>query len=232
MKHIFAWVSLLAIVGLTGCSHAPDRMGKFEYEPAYPTNIPQPETARNGSLYQPGAMDLFNDSKARRIGDIITVNLQERMNAQKRASANEKKNNTTDVGVPNILGGSVASQSFLNPLGINLLGGSSFDSQHEFKGQGDASQSNSLSGNISVTVVEVIPNGNLVVRGEKWVTINQGDEVIRFAGIIRPSDIAPDNTIPSTKVADARIIYSGDGLVNEATQKGWLARFFSNYWPW
>lgn len=215
---------------LVGCSHTPERMGKFEYEPAYPTNIPQGETPRNGSLYQVGAMDLFNDSKARRIGDIITVNLQEKMNAQKKAAANEKKTNATNIQSPSILGGTFsANVPFTN---MDLLGQDKFDSSHQFKGQGDASQSNSLTGNISVTVVEVIPNGNLVVRGEKWVTINQGEEVIRFGGIIRPADIGPDNSIPSTKVADARIIYSGDGLVNEATQQGWLARFFSNYWPW
>lgn len=223
-------LALSAVSFLTACSNTPQRMGKFEYEPAYPTNIPQAETARNGSLYQPGAMDLFNDSKARRIGDIITVNLQEKMNAQKKAAANEKKTNATDIGAPTILGGTFnANVPFTN---MNALGNNTFDSSHQFKGQGDASQSNSLTGNISVTVVEVIPNGNLVVRGEKWVTINQGEEVIRFAGIIRPADVGPDNSIPSTKVADARIIYSGDGLVNEATQKGWLARFFSNYWPW
>jgi flagellar L-ring protein precursor FlgH len=173
-------------------------------------------------------MDLFNDIKARRIGDIITVNLQEKMNAQKKAAANEKKTNTSSHKAPTLLGGTVGAAVG----GVNLLGATSLDSADTFKGQGDASQSNSLTGSISVTVVEVISNGNLVVRGEKWVTINQGEEVIRFAGIVRPADIAPDNSIPSTKVADARIIYSGDGLVNEATQQGWLGRFFSNYWPW
>jgi flagellar L-ring protein precursor FlgH len=221
-------MSLLVVGFLTGCSHTPDRMSKFEYEPAYPTNIPKLDTPRNGSLYQSGAMDLFNDIKARRIGDIITVNLQEKMNAQKKAAANEKKSTVSSHKAPTLLGGTVG----LAAGGVNFLGDTSIDSNDTFKGQGDASQSNSLTGSISVTVVEVIPNGNLVVRGEKWVTINQGEEVIRFAGIVRPADVAPDNSIPSTKVADARIIYSGDGLVNEATQKGWLSRFFSNYWPW
>jgi flagellar L-ring protein precursor FlgH len=173
-------------------------------------------------------MDLFNDIKARRIGDIITVKLQEKMNAQKKAAANEKKSNVSKHAAPSLLGGTVGAALG----GVNLLGATSLDSSDTFKGQGDASQSNSLTGDISVTVVEVIPNGNLVVRGEKWVTINQGEEVIRFGGIVRPADISPDNSIPSTKVADARIIYSGDGLVNEATQQGWMARFFSNYWPW
>lgn len=116
--------------------------------------------------------------------------------------------------------------------GVNFLGATKFDSSNSFKGQGDASQSNSLTGDISVTVVEVIPNGNLVVRGEKWVTINQGEEVIRFGGIVRPADIAPDNSITSGKVADARIIYSGDGLVDDATKKGWLSQFFGSIMPW
>ncbi len=222
-------ITVLMVGGvLTGCSHTPDRISKFEYDPAYPTNIPKLETPRSGSLYQTGAMDLFNDIKARRIGDIITVKLQEKMNAQKKAAANEKKSNVSKHAAPSLLGGTVGAALG----GVNLLGATSLDSSDTFKGQGDASQSNSLTGDISVTVVEVIPNGNLVVRGEKWVTINQGEEVIRFGGIVRPADISPDNSIPSTKVADARIIYSGDGLVNEATQQGWMARFFSNYWPW
>lgn len=228
MKKIITLGLMMAMTGLVGCSHVPDRMSKFEYEPAYPTNIPQNETPRNGSLYQPGGMDLFNDIKARRIGDIITVKLQEKMDAKKKAATNAKKSNATDISAPTILGGTVG----LAAGGVNLLGQDKFDSSHNFKGQGDASQSNSLSGDISVTVVEVIPNGNLVVRGEKWVTINQGEEVIRFAGIVRPADISPDNSIPSTKVADARIIYSGDGVVSEATTQGFLARFFSNFWPW
>jgi len=221
-------ISLLVVGFLTGCSHTPDRMSKFEYEPAYPTNIPKADTPRNGSLYQSGAMDLFNDIKARRIGDIITVKLQEKMDAKKKAASAAKKTNADSYGAPSLLGGTVG----LAAGGVNFLGATSFDSTNDFKGQGDASQSNSLTGDISVTVVEVIPNGNLVVRGEKWVTINQGEEVIRFGGIVRPADIAPDNSITSGKVADARIIYSGDGLVNDATQKGWLSKFFGSIMPW
>lgn len=221
-------ISLLVVGFLTGCSHVPDRLSKFEYEPAYPTNIPKADTPRNGSLYQSGSMDLFNDIKARRIGDIITVKLQEKMDAKKKAASNAKKTNADSYGGPSLLGGTVG----LAAGGVNLLGATKFDSSNSFKGQGDASQSNSLTGDISVTVVEVIPNGNLVVRGEKWVTINQGEEVIRFGGIVRPADIAPDNSITSGKVADARIIYSGDGLVDDATKKGWLSQFFGSIMPW
>jgi flagellar L-ring protein precursor FlgH len=203
-------------------------LAKFEYEPAFPTNITQPEAPRNGSLYQAGAMDLFNDIKARRVGDIITVKLQEVTSAKKNATTGADKSNTTEIGISRLLGGTVGAAVG----GVNFLGDSALESTHKFKGKGDASQSNSIRGDITVTVTEIIPNGNLIVRGEKWVTINQGEEVVRFAGIVRPSDIRTDNTILSTKVADARIIYSGDGVVNEATQQGWLSRFFSKYWPW
>lgn len=229
IKNFSAWlVSALGMAILSGCATTPERLAKFEYEPAYPTNITQPEAPRSGSLYQAGAMDLFNDIKARRVGDIITVNLQEVTSAKKNAAATEDKSNATNIGGPTLFGGTLGAAA----AGVNFLGNTSLSSTEKFKGKGDASQSNSLKGSISVTVVEIIPNGNLVVRGEKWVTINQGEEVIRFGGIIRPSDISTNNTIPSTKVADARIIYTGDGMVNDATRQGWLTQFFSRYWPW
>lgn len=228
--HKLFWLcaGLLGFSALTGCATTPDRLAKFEYEPAYPTNITQPEAPRNGSLYQSGSMDLFNDIKARRVGDIITVKLQEVTSAKKNATTGADKSDVSNISAPRLLGGTLGAAIG----GVNFLGDTSLESTHKFKGKGDASQSNSIKGDISVTVTEIIPNGNLVVRGEKWVTINQGEEVVRFAGIVRPSDITTDNTIPSTKVADARIIYSGDGVVNEATQQGWMSRFFSKYWPW
>ncbi len=103
-------------------------------------------------------------------------------------------------------------------------------SQYDFKGEADSQQSNSLTGSVTVTVVEVQANGNLVVQGEKWVTINQGDEYIRLRGIVRPSDINPDNTISSKRVANAQIQYSGEGTIANANEQGWLAKFFNSPW--
>ena len=103
---------------------------------------------------------------------------------------------------------------------------------NDFSGDGASSLSNSLSGSITVFVAEVMPNGNLVIRGEKKLTLNQGDEYIRVTGIVRPMDVTPDNTIASTKVANAEIFYSGDGSINDANRMGWLARFFNgSMWP-
>ncbi len=112
-----------------------------------------------------------------------------------------------------------------NPIFRNSL-----QSEHEFDGAGESSQSNSLTGSVTVSVVEVLANGNLVVQGEKWININQGEEYIRLRGIVRPSDISTDNTIASTRVANAQIQYSGDGVLNETNSMGWLARFFNGPW--
>jgi flagellar L-ring protein precursor FlgH len=99
-----------------------------------------------------------------------------------------------------------------------------------FSGQADSSQSNRLDGSITVTVAERLPNGNLVVRGEKMIQINQGEELIRVQGIVRPVDIGPQNTVPSTKIADARISYGGKGTLADANRPGWLSRFFNSPW--
>jgi flagellar L-ring protein precursor FlgH len=103
---------------------------------------------------------------------------------------------------------------------------------NDFEGDARANQSNNLVGNISVTVIHVLPNNNLVVRGEKWLTLNNGDEYIRLTGIVRPADVNPANEVVSTKIANARIQYSGTGAFSRAQTQGWLGKFFnSKWWP-
>ena len=173
-----------------------------------------------------------------RVGDIITINLNERMQASKNASSNIQKDSDLNVGVPNILGMAVTPK---NPLaGVSALGmtdknlslEASANAKRSTKGSGQAGQSNSLAGSITVTVADVLPNGVLAVRGEKWLTLNTGDELIRISGLVRPDDISTDNTVSSTRIADARITYSGTGAFANASQPGWLSRFFmSPAWP-
>ena len=179
-----------------------------------------------GSIYQGQACSfIFEDLKARRVGDILTIVLSEKTNAKKKATTSTKKENTTDLGTPTVFGGGVT----LN--GRNVLG-ANIESAQEFTGEGDSEQSNALNGTISVTVADIYPNGNLFVRGQKRMFLNQGDEYIQISGIVRPMDISVRNTVPSTLLADARIVYSGEGAVSDANKMGWLARFFnSQYWP-
>lgn len=219
---------LLASSLMAGCSDtSPTRHAQMPYEPVYPANIPVAEQPRNGSLFQATAeTSMFNDLKAHRIGDIITVKLSENTKASKKASANTSKNSNLNVANPTFMG---------QPFSANSIGVPSLDAQlssgNSFAGSGDAAQSNSFNGEISVTVHEVLNNGYLIVRGEKWVTINQGEEVMRFSGIVRPADIEQDNTIQSSKVADARIYYSGTGTLQDAQRQGILTGFFNKFWP-
>lgn len=179
---------------------------------------------QDGGLYTDAGLDLFSDRKARRPGDIITIVLKESTVSQKKSNLNATKDTAASLDNPTLLGA---------PLGLGKLDlSASITGKRDFKGKGDAAQSNNLQGNISVTVSDILPNGVLVVRGEKWLTLNRGDEYIRISGMVRPDDIGPDNTVLSTRVANARISYSGTGAMADGSQMGWLSRFFnSGFWP-
>ena len=235
MSRVITIVSMMAIVlGIVGCSSSPIKIETAGFEtvrPAYMTPPPK----QNGSIFQAGyEVTLYEDIRARRVGDIITVLLTENTNASKKASTSTSKDTALELDSPTLFGREFRfdlarpfSSSKKNAtLQTSVSGANSFD------GEGDSAQSNSLTGNITVTVSEVLPNGNLIVQGQKRLTINQGDEYVQFAGIVRPLDITPDNTVLSTKVADARIAYVGDGMVADANTQGWLGRFFnSRWWP-
>ncbi|NPA71795.1 MAG: flagellar biosynthesis protein FlgH [Gammaproteobacteria bacterium] len=228
-------MSLLLAFVLSGCSSTPERYQNLNYAPSYPLNIPQPAQPKNGSLYQVGGLTLFDDSRAHRIGDIITISLAESMSANKKDEAKYDKSNAQDYGITTpfsattgsgILGGIVGAVT--DPLKGMSLG---YGSKGSFSGKSDVKQNSSLKGSIAVTVVEVISNGNLVVRGEKWITIHDGDEVVQFAGIIRPEDIQPDNTISSVKVADVRLVYKDVGMSGDSVRSGVGTRWLTKYWP-
>ncbi len=214
----------MLVVFSTGC--ALERpLSKEEYAPAQPV-MPEARSEVDGAIYHPSNNQfLFGDIKARRVGDLLTVILQEQTDAAKTASTKAAKSSSNGIPAPTILGGAVTA------FGRDVFQ-TSIDSSNDFSGSGDSSQSNSLSGNITVTVSEVLPNGNLVIRGEKLLTLNQGSEVISIAGIVRATDVTPENTVVSSQIADARITYAGDGIVADSNNAGWLTRFFQHpLWP-
>lgn len=227
----------LIVIALTGSLlsacvvHAPVAPGDPAFAPVMPTPAALPPSTE-GAIYNTNtAMSLFTDSRAHRVGDIITIVLKERTTSTKSSNITVDKesnvNITGDTATSNnstLLG---TNPSFKNlNLPTNLVG------TREFAGEADADQSNSLSGNITVTVANVLPNGNLVIRGEKWMTLNRGDEYIRISGIARPEDITPENTLQSFQLANAQIAYSGSGEFADSQQMGWLSRFFNSpIWP-
>jgi flagellar L-ring protein precursor FlgH len=148
--------------------------------------------------------------------------LLESTTASKSATTGTKKSSKVDIEALTGLG----SQITLNGQPIEL----GIDNSTDFSGQGSSAQSNKLDGYVTVTVAKRLGNGNLLVRGQKWLTLNQGSEYVRIQGIIRPSDIDPDNSIPSHKVADAVISYGGKGALADANSPGLLQRFFNSKW--
>lgn len=219
---------IIAIAGLitTGCaSTGPDHVQANDpsFAPVIP-DIPREHIVEDGGLFRPYmANSLYSDVTARRVGDIITVTLSENTAASKSAGTTTSKETGVDLQPITGLGGNAIN---IGPESIQL----GITSSNDFTGDAQANQSNSLNGSISVTVVDVLANQNLVIRGEKWLTLNHGDEYIRLTGIIRPSDISPANEIVSTKIANARIQYSGTGSFARSQEKGWLTKFFSSEW--
>ena len=212
---------LAAIACLDGCRTLPQP--NDAYAATLPEEVPVAESG-NGAIYQSGHdVPLFENAVAHRIGDVLTISLEESTNASKSAITTTKRGTTVDTSVPTLLGVSPTVKGH-NILNNSLSGASSFD------GEGNSKQSNQLTGDISVTVAKRLANGNLLVRGQKWITINQGREYVRIQGIVRPVDIRPDNSVPSTKVADAIIAYGSQGALNDSNAKGWLARFFDSKW--
>lgn len=218
-------LAMLVATVLVGCNSAPKR--DPQYAPVRPV-VPPPQPEGNGAIFQAGyGITWFEDMRARRVGDMLTVKLSEKTDASKTASTEVSQANSTSIANPTILG---ASPDFNLPSILPLSGGGNLgvdlSSSKDFSGEGDSDQSNKLTGDITVTVIEVLPNGNMVVRGEKRIGINQGNEYIKLSGIVRPADIDSTNTVLSTKLADPTIVYVGDGPVAQANVMGWLARFF------
>ena len=211
---------MLGLLTLAGCTSTPNtaKPDDPDFAPVYGES--EPVSVRpTGAIFQPEQVNgIYSDIKAHRVGDIITIQLAESTSASKKANTQSGKDNKLALD-PVTLGGVPVTAG---PYDLSA----SIGQNSAFKGQAKADQSNSLQGNISVSVVKVLPNGNLLVRGEKWITINQGREFVRISGLVRQIDIEPDNTVPSSKVANASITYAGRGALADANAPSWLARFF------
>jgi flagellar L-ring protein precursor FlgH len=216
-KVVIGFLSITLL--LTGCVQKQVKPNNPEYAPVRPQGLVQ-STPVNGSIYNSAtSINLYGDGRAHRIGDILTISLQESTSSQKSAKTELDKSSSLTLAQPTLLGKTVDING--RPLSASINGPTT-----EFDGEGKSDMSNNLTGNITVTVHDVLPSGVLLVKGEKWLTLNQGDEYIRISGMVRPQDIGSDNTVMSTKLADARIAYSGTGVVNDTNVMGWVSKFF------
>ncbi|KAB7648227.1 flagellar basal body L-ring protein FlgH [Polymorphobacter fuscus] len=215
-------LALLASVlslALSGC--ADEGFGRAPGVAATLPPPPPPPRPTSGSLYDPASFtSLVGDRRARRVGDLVTILLTERTQARKSATSDASRDSQTALALPD------ASPFNLVPKSLTSGG-----TKQNFKGAGSAAQDNQLSGAITVTVARVLPGGVLMVAGEKRLTLNRGEEQVQLTGLVRVDDLGPDNSIVSSRVADARIRYSGTGQIADQSRQGWLARFFTKVAP-
>ena len=218
------WALLVTSLLLGGCAQFPREPLVHQPMTARTDTQVRPAAPVNGAIYRIGfgAQALFEDQRPRYVGDILTILVSENINASKNSAANASRNGSDSANltlIPKLFGG--------------LLGGldGSAGGKNDMSAKGGANATNTFNGVITVTVVDVLPNGNLLVSGEKQMLINQGTEFIRFSGVVNPRLVSANNTVPSTQVADARIEYSAKGYIDEAQTMGWLQRIFLNVLP-
>jgi len=212
---------LSAILVLSACATQVENRASDDYAPVF--QAPEAVTSNaptTGAIYNPSRQGLFaTDQRATQVGDILTVEFTERFNATKSQAANSAKTDNYDVDLPDLLTGG-AEEGLLS-------GGTAQD----FAGSGSATQSNSLTGRMSVHVVRILSGGTLEILGQKKMTLNNGDEYIRLSGIVRPEDISSGNIVLSERIANAEIKYVGAGDVADTAKKGWFRRAFSTLSP-
>ncbi len=183
--------------------------------------------AANGSIYSAAtARPLFEDRRARLVGDTLTINIAEKTAAAKKSDTKADRSHNSSVDIPTIAG--IPFKSFQNSGTTPMVAATS---SHTFEGAGENTSSNNFTGVLTVTVIEVYPNGNLLVSGEKQIGLKEGEEFIRFSGVVNPNTITAANTVQSTQVADARIEYKANGFIDSAQVMGWLGRFFLTFLP-
>jgi flagellar L-ring protein precursor FlgH len=215
----------LFVAALAGCASTP------------PTSVQQPMSVRpvyrepealaaNGSIFQgAGGRSVFEDRRARFVGDTLTINIVERNTASTKSNTKAARDSTMSAGLTGGGYTGLPGKGTVGRIGLGLA------SKNEFDGSGESKADNTFTSTMTATVIEVLANGNLVVSGEKQVAINQGKEFIRFSGVVNPNTITTANAVNSSQIADARIEYKGSGYVTENQEPGWLARFFLNVMP-
>ncbi len=228
MTRALATILLLGVTGLSaGCSTYIENEASLAFEPIYPSAHIAPEgEAPTGGIFKTSGGGLFaSDIRAREVGDILTVALNETFSATKAQSAASAKSDAFDVdlpvGIPNLFTGGFDKGA--DPLKAGTA--------RTFSGSGSAAQSNTLTGLLTVTVTRVFDNGNMEIAGQKKLTLNNGDEYVRLTGLIRQQDIAANNTVLSNRIADAQIVYVGAGEIADSGRQGWLSRTMRSVSP-
>lgn len=216
----FAPLSLAVLLLVSACtSTLVEEADSVNYDPVYPVES-MADTSATGGIYTASSAGLFaSDRRAARVGDILTVEFEERFQASKSQTTSGNRASDYELDLPGIL-----------PLGIDE-GALDNGTKQSFSGRGSAQQSNSLTGRLSVSVIRVLPGGLLEISGQKRLTLNQGNEYIRLTGVVRPEDIDAENVVMSDRIAHATIKYIGAGAISDTSRQGWLRRGLNEVSP-
>lgn len=228
--------SLFCVISFTGCATPSANLPPPPPKYVDYTGQEKPKPSAN-SLWTDGA-NIFEDTKARRINDLVTINIIESLSGSGKADTETSRDSSADFELAEFLG----MNTDFNLHNAWLLkdmykGGNVFDpvvrgmGKSTFKGNGDTNREGELNATITAKVVEVLPNNNLVLEARKELTINNEKQILVLTGMVRPEDIDTDNTVLSSKLADAQVYYVGDGVVNDKQKPGWLVRILDNIWP-
>ena len=222
MKKILALIALV----LAGCAHEPEQ-GKF---PALQQQLEKPQTNyAGGSLWQCSSSGLAEDFRARGKGDVVTVVITEQASASKQATTDTVRTTALSAGIPNLMGLETSMTGIKNWMDLSNLLNANTSSKYD--GSGSTTRTENLNATITARVVDVLANGNLLIEGRRNIMVNHEDQIIVLEGTVRPQDISPDNTVNSAQIADARITYSGKGIVSDRQSPGWLMNIIDKVWP-
>ncbi len=222
MNRFFAIIALV----LAGCAHEPPR----DSFPALNQRLERPrQDYSSGSLWQAASGGLVEDFKARTRGDTVTVVITENASASKQATTSTDRQTSIHAGIPNFLGLETNMSGIKNWMDMSNLINASTSSKYD--GNGSTTRKENLTATITARVVDVLANGNLLIEGRRYVKVNNEDQIIILEGTVRPKDISPDNLVNSAQIADARITYTGKGLVSDRQSPGWLMNIVDKVWP-
>ena len=222
IRYSMVLIMMMGGAVLSGCSTYVEDVASEQFSPVFEEiQLSADTTRKTGGIYKSGQNGLFSsDKRANRVGDILTVDFNETFSATKAQTTAASKSDQYDLsmplGLPNMITGGLGTGDAKNALTTGTT--------QSFSGSGNAAQSNSLTGRISVTVVRIFDNGNMGILGQKELTLNNGKEYIRLSGIVRPEDISAANVVSSNRLADAQISYTGAGDVADTAKPGWLSK--------
>ena len=221
------WMIVLSLV-LAGCAAPARNINLSDIKPVVPVMQAPPVPPTAGSLWTESRGGLFQDMKGRTVGDIITVVIVESASASKEAKTETGRSSNMSAGITNMLGleRKVGSVTGINPASLVDA-----KTSNNFKGSGKTSRKENLLATLTTQVVEVLPNGNLRIEGNKTVTVNSETQIVTLSGIVRQPDVSPRNIVSSKNILNARIAYVGDGVISDKQQQGWLVRALDQVWP-